>query len=185
MKKYLFLLFVLTSYSGFSQSINDYKYAIVPSKFSFLKEPNQYRLNMLTKLLMEKYGFVTYLDTDVLPTEVANQNCNKVYVDVLKGGNMFVTKLTVVLKDCKNNILYTSAEGKSREKEYNVAYNEAFREAFKSFDNLGYKYSEKSPTTFINIARTRRIVQSPWSSGYDAKKMAKSRAHGLVAMTSL
>ena len=114
MKKVLFLILFLTTSLGFSQSLNDYKYAIVPSKFEFLKEKDQFRLNTLTKLLMEKYGFVTYFDSDVLPSEVAENNCNKVYVDVKSNGNLFVTKLTVVLKDCKNVVLFSSSEGKSR-----------------------------------------------------------------------
>jgi hypothetical protein len=136
MKKALFLILFLASSLGFAQSVNDYKYAIVPSKFEFLKDKDQYRLNTLTKMLMEKYGFITYFDTDILPTEVAENNCNKVYVDVQNTGNMFSTKLIVVLKDCKNAILFTSLEGKSREKEYQVAYNLALREAFTSFDKL-------------------------------------------------
>ena len=90
---------------------------------------------------MEKYGFVTYFDSDVLPSEVAENNCNKVYVDVKSNGNLFVTKLTVVLKDCKNVVLFSSSEGKSREKELQVAYNQSMREAFSSFDNLEYKYN--------------------------------------------
>ncbi len=167
MKKHFIILLIFVSTAGFSQSINDYKYAIVPSKFSFLKEQNQYRLNMLTKMLMEKYGFVTYFDTDVLPTEVANQNCNKVFVDVLKEGNMFVTKLTVVLKDCKNNILYTSTEGKSREKEYQVAYNQALREAFNSFDILGYKYNGENVINAPQKQKTETIVQVPVDESED------------------
>lgn len=141
MKKVLFLMLFLATSLGFSQSLNDYKYAIVPSKFEFLKEKDQFRLNTLTKLLMEKYGFVTYFDSDVLPSEVAENNCNKVYVDVKSNGNLFVTKLTVVLKDCKNVVLFSSSEGKSREKELQVAYNQSMREAFSSFDNLEYKYN--------------------------------------------
>jgi hypothetical protein len=47
----------------------------------------------------------------------------------------------VVLKDCKNAEVFTSVEGKSREKELKVAYNQALREAFSSFDKLEYKYS--------------------------------------------
>jgi len=136
MKKALFLILFLASSLGFAQSVNDYKYAIVPSKFEFLKDKDQYRLNTLTKMFMEKYGFITYFDTDILPSEVAESNCNKVYVDVQNTGNMFSTKLIVVLKDCKNAILFTSLEGKSREKEYQVAYNLALREAFTSFDKL-------------------------------------------------
>jgi hypothetical protein len=141
MKKHIILLLILASSLGFSQTINDYKYAIVPSKFSFLKEKDQYRLNTLTKLLMEKYGFVTFFDTDILPIEVAENNCNKVFVDVQNNGNMFMTKMSVVLKDCKNTILFTSVEGKSQEKEYQIAYNQALREAFNSFNSLGYKYN--------------------------------------------
>jgi hypothetical protein len=141
MKKVLFILLFLATSLSYSQSLNDYKYAIVPSKFDFLKEKDQYRLNTLTKLLMEKYGFVTYFDTDILPTEFAENNCNKLYVEVKNSGNMFSTKLIVVLKDCKNAVLFTSIEGKSREKEYQVAYNQALREAFTSFDKLEYKYS--------------------------------------------
>jgi len=140
MKKYIILLVVLASSHGFSQTINDYKYAIVPSKFTFLKEKDQYRLNTLTKLLMEKYGFVTFFDTDILPTEVAENNCNKIFVEVQSNGSLFMTKMSVVLKDCKNNILFTSVEGKSREKEYQTSYNQALREAFNSFEKLGYKY---------------------------------------------
>ena len=109
------------------------------SKFEFLKDKDQYRLNTLTKMLMEKYGFITYFDTDILPLEVAETNCNKVYVDVQSIGNLFSTKLRVVLKDCKNIVLFTSAEGKSKEKEYPVAYNQSLREAFTSFDKLTLK----------------------------------------------
>ena len=144
MKKVLFLLLFLAASLSFSQSLNDYKYAIVPSKFEFIKEKDQYRLNTLTKLLMEKYGFITYFDTDILPNEVVENNCNKVYVDVKSNGNLFVTKLTVVLKDCKNAVVFTSIEGRSREKELQVAYNQALREAFSSFEKLDYKYSGKS-----------------------------------------
>ena len=144
MKKYIILLVVLASSLGFSQTINDYKYAIVPSKFTFLKEKDQYRLNTLTKLLMEKYGFVTFFDTDILPVEVAENNCNKVFVEVQSNGNMFMTKMSVVLKNCKNTILFTSAEGKSREKEYQTSYNQVLREAFNSFETLGYKYNGSS-----------------------------------------
>ena len=139
MKKALFLLLFLASSFCFSQSVNIYKYAIVPSKFEFLKDKDQYRLNTLTKMLMEKYGFITYFDTDILPLEVAETNCNKVYVDVQSIGNLFSTKLRVVLKDCKNIVLFTSAEGKSKEKEYPVAYNQSLREAFTSFDKLTLK----------------------------------------------
>lgn len=144
MKRCIFIiLFSLALNLSFSQSVNEYKYALVPSKFIFLNEVDQYKLNTLTKLLMGKYGFVAFLDNEVLPDDVLNNNCNKVYVDVVKSSGIFTTKLSIVLKDCKNNILFTTAEGKSREKEFKVAYNEALRDAFASFETLKYKYSPK------------------------------------------
>ena len=141
MKKYIVLLVLFLSLQGFCQDLNQYQYAVVPAKFDFLKEKDKYRLNTLTKLLMEKYGFTTYLTTDVQPEAIANANCSKVFVDVLESGTMFVTKLKVVLKDCQNKILFTSEEGTSREKEFGAGFNEALRNAFKSFDKLNHKYN--------------------------------------------
>lgn len=158
MKKVLFILLFLASSHFFSQSVNNYKYAIVPSKFDFLKVKDQYRLNTLTKMFMEKYGFVTYFDSDILPNEVAEISCNRVYVDVQYSGNLFSTKLAVVLKDCKNVILFTSAEGKSREKEYQVAYNQALRDAFSSFDKLEYKFNGNDNSNVNSNSKTTKIV---------------------------
>ena len=157
MKKNVFIiLFSLALNLSFSQSVNEYKYALVPSKFSFLNEVDQYKLNTLTKLLMGKYGFVAFLDNEILPDEVLNNNCNKVYVDVVKPGGVFTTKLSIVLKDCKNNVLFTTAEGKSREKEFKIAYNEALRDAFKSFEILKYKYSPKDSLPVITNAENQK-----------------------------
>jgi hypothetical protein len=163
MKKIIFLMLFLATSLIFSQSINDYKYAIVPSKFEFLKDKDQYRLNTLTKLLMEKYGFKTYFDTDILPNEIADSNCNKVYVEVQNSGNLFSTKLTVVLKDCKNVVLFTSSEGKSREKEYQVAYNQALREAFTSFEQLAIKEKEDKNSkqeVIVSTYSIKRVTNS-------------------------
>lgn len=146
MKKYYFL-FLFVSAIGFSQNLNEYKYALVPSKFSFLKEENMYNLNSLTKLFMEKYGFETYLSNEAAPNEFIANNCNKVFVDVIPNNNIFTTRVKVVLKDCRGTILYTSEEGTSKDKEYRVAYNQALRMAFDGFSVLKtHKYlpSEKS-----------------------------------------
>ncbi len=139
MKKYFLLL--LISIASFSQNLNEFKYALVPSKFSFSKEPNEYNVNVLTKMFMEKYGFVAHLDSEILSDDFASTNCNKVYVNVIDNSSLFTTKLKVEIKDCKNNIIAISEEGTSREKEYKVAYNKALREAFDNFSVLkGHKY---------------------------------------------
>ena len=157
MKRYIFIiLFSFVLNFSFSQSVNEYKYALVPAKFSFLNEVDQYKLNTLTKLLMGKHGFIAFLDNEVLPDEVLNNNCNKVYVDIVKSSGVFTTKLSIVLKDCKNNVLFTSTEGKSREKEFKVAYNEALRDAFTSFETLKYKYSPKDSLPVLTNAENQK-----------------------------
>ena len=53
MKKYLIILVLLASLSAFSQSVNDYQYVVVPVKFDIFKENDKFRLNTLTKLLLQ------------------------------------------------------------------------------------------------------------------------------------
>ncbi len=143
MKKSILLLLLLISGISVSQSLNNYKFAIVESKFKFQKSTNQYNLNTLTKLYFQKIGMQSFLDSDILPTEVANENCNKIYVSAEENNNMFTTKIKIIIKDCQNKILFISDEGMSREKSYETAYNQAFRTALSSVERLKYTYDEK------------------------------------------
>ena len=84
MKRYILILFLLLSFSAYSQnSISNYKYVVVPEKFNFLKQKDQYTLNSLTKALLEYKGFTVYFDNSELPTEVANNKCSALSADVL------------------------------------------------------------------------------------------------------
>ncbi len=143
MKK-IVLLFILISSYAFSQSVNDYQYVIVPAKFDFSSKTDQYRLNTLTKLLLQKYNFKAFLSTDSIPNEIANSNCKKLYADLVKDNGLLNVKIKIVLKDCREKVVYETAFGKSNEKELNIAYNQALREAAKSFDQLDYKYNGKN-----------------------------------------
>ena len=138
MKKVILIFFVLISSFIFSQTLNQYKYAIVPEKYPFQKNKNDYNFNELTKAAMRKYGFEPYFETEILPKDISNDN--KIYVDVLENSSMIYTKLIVVLRDYANNVLFRSAEGTSKEKEFAEAYEECFRQAMKSFDVLEHQY---------------------------------------------
>ena len=156
MKKFL-ILFLLFTAVGFAQNLNGYQYAMVPAKFTFLKEENMYNLNLLTKMYLQKYGFETYYSNETAPDEFVNSNCNKIYIDVLENNNMFITKLKVVIKDCKGTVLATSEEGTSRDKEYRVAYNEALRMAF---DNFGILKTHKFQPTEKSLGMIGEPAQS-------------------------
>jgi len=142
MKKLLIFTFVFTGFltSTFGQDLNAYKYVIVPSSFEFLKEPNQYQLNELTKFLFEKYGFEAYMEDEELPMELGQNRCKALIANVENNSGLFSTKLVVVLKDCRNKQLFISEEGSNRKKEYKTAYQEALRNAFESISALNYKY---------------------------------------------
>lgn len=139
MKKCLFLFLLLLSSSGFAQNtipVPNYKYVLVPERFSFLKEKNQYNLNIRLKSLLEDKGYIVYLDDANLPTEIANNKCVALNADLLEKNSMFSTNLTLVLKDCKGNLIVKSKEGKSREKEYKPAYTLALIDAVGSLDEV-------------------------------------------------
>lgn len=159
MRKYVILLIVLVSAVASAQSVNDYKYVIVPSRFELSKKQNPFGLSMLTKSLMEKYGFVAYLDTEI-PGEIRDSNCDKLYADVIERNNISKTRMIIVLKDCSNKVLFASDEGMSREKDWQQGYTEAFRNAAKSFDKLNYHYNGTVAQVQNNIVKPANDKQT-------------------------
>ena len=157
MKKILLLLFLFLTATAFSQNINDYEYVIVPTKFSFLKVNDKYRLNTNSRLLLQKYGFKSIFPSDSMPSEIANNNCKKLYFDLVEDNNFLITKIKIVLKDCREKLLFESDYGTSKEKELEIAYNKALREAGKSFDKLNYKYNGKNNSS-ISQEPSKTIV---------------------------
>lgn len=163
--KRIFLLLTLLTFKMFSQSVNDYKYVIVPTKFEDFKDENKYNLNVSTKLLLEKYGFVVYMNNQDIPTEIANNRCKSLTADVINESGLLVTKVKILLKDCKENIVFETEYGKSREKEYAVAFNLAFRDAAKSFESLNYKYSGENKIgtdlveTKVKVVEETKVVE--------------------------
>lgn len=136
--------------SAFSQTnLNDYKYVIVPKKYDFLKEENQYQINSLAKFLFQKYGFETLMEGDDYPLDLAKDRCLALKSNLINDSGLFKTKLKIVLKACNDKIVYESQLGETREKEYDKAYNLALREAFKSLETLNYKYEPKETIAIV------------------------------------
>ncbi len=188
-KRIAFILFFAFNTIFAQESLNEYQYALIPSKFSFQKEKNQYQLNTLSKLFMEKFGFVSYLDSENLPKDFVDFNCNKIYVDVIADNGLFTTKLKIQLKDCKNTILYTSPEGTSRAKEFKVAYNEALRMAFNNFDVLK-EHKFQPPSKSLGMIGKPYIQESvskeslKTESSFSEPLFAKPFEHGFQLLTN-
>ncbi|WP_299778353.1 hypothetical protein [uncultured Formosa sp.] len=148
MRKLFLLLFISVCFSSIAQTnLNTYKYVIVPETFDFLKKPDLYQMNALTQFLLNKEGFIAVMESDTMPEDLNANGCLALRADVVNESSLFTTKIKVLLKDCKNTVIYETALGATKEKDYKKAYQTALREAFKSFETVNYKYQPNTPTT--------------------------------------
>ena len=135
MKKVYVILLLLFFSDGFSQSIKDYKGVVIPLKYDFQKEQNQYRIQTLIKVNLLKSGFQAYYSNEIIPPEI-NDRCKLLTLDLIKESTFIMTKLTLVFKDCYGVAILKSGIGKSREKQFEIAYKEALDNAFMSLNTI-------------------------------------------------
>jgi hypothetical protein len=85
---------------------------------------------------------------------------------------MFTTKVNLILKDCRNNIIYTGLIGKSKEKGYKKAFHEAIRNAFKDPVIKNYSYRSK-----VNITKAQpKVKKAAVSNTAIPNKITKSKS---------
>ena len=154
-KTYLiFALLIGIGFTSIGQNLNSYKYVIVPEKFDFLKESNEYQMNELTKFLFEKYGFTAFMASELKPSDLSMDPCNTLYTEVIENSGFLRTNLQITLKDCNDQVMFKSEEGSSKEKDFKKAYQGALRETFKYVDAINYKYDENSTLVKKEILET-------------------------------
>ena len=176
MKKRAFsiLIIIICVSKSFSQNeLNSYKYVIVPNSYNFLKGvEDKYQLNSLTKFLFEKYGFVAMLEDEEYPNDLLGNPCLAVSADIQNQSKMFMTKLIVELKDCHNKVIYTSLEGKSKEKEFKKTYQEALRNAFVSIEVLDYKYDANAASSVQTNSQHTSVSEVDVEKNQDVESVA-------------
>nr|WP_314290031.1 hypothetical protein [uncultured Capnocytophaga sp.] len=155
MKKTLLSLSIaLLPLSTFAQNV------IVPNRFAFQKEDNQYQLNILTKFLLEKQGFTAYMENEV-PVELSQNPCNALRAEVKNQSNIMTSKVQLLLTDCTNKTVFTSQIGKSREKEFKKSYQEAVRNVFVGTDLANFKAQYQAPTIVKTISAPSSVSSTP------------------------
>ena len=82
---------------------------------------------------------------------------------MLENSNMFSTKLTIELSDCKNTVVMTSEEGKSRIKDFKKGHQDALRKAFQSIQTMDYKYNK-------NLARSSKREEPKTNKEIEVKE---------------
>lgn len=145
----LFILFMYVTVSFSQNELNAYKYIIIPKKYDFLKTEDKYKLNSLTEFLFNKHGFTALFQDEDFPQDLMLNPCLGVDVEIENNSKMMSTRLKIEIRDCYKKIVYTSIEGKTREKVYEKAYQEALRSAFVSFEAMNYEFD---PALVANLS---------------------------------
>jgi hypothetical protein len=134
MKYIVIFIFALSLQFSFGQtkSLNAYEYVIVPMKFDFQSESNQYSLNILARVLFQEEGFKVYMDKEERPLEYRGNTCEPLFLEVEDTSGFLRISTIVRLKDCYDNVLFESEEGVSKIKDFKEGYQQALRMAFSS-----------------------------------------------------
>ena len=161
MKNFILPLILMCGFYGMSQAeLNKYKYIIVPTKFEAFKNENQYQTSTMIKYNLVENGFTAVYDND-MPADLLANRCLGLLLNLKDDSSMFTTKVTLTLKDCQSNVVYTTVEGSSKEKDYKSAFSEAIKECFKSLSGIGYKYepSGDTPTATVSFKNDVKRIE--------------------------
>src|SRR5699024_349187 len=109
MKKLLLVLAVIAITFGHERmyaqdisQVNDYKYVVIPVRFEFQDEANQYLLNSWLKHWFDQSGYTTLMETESYPEDLAFNRCLALYVELKSASEGFFstyTDLKIVLKN--------------------------------------------------------------------------------------
>ncbi|MDN6279462.1 MAG: hypothetical protein L0J45_00515 [Psychroflexus sp.] len=136
MKKITILFLILFSIGANAQDFDDSKTTIiVPMKFHFMSRNNQYKLNILTRVLLKEAGFNVYMDVEDKPLQLQSNPCSSLRFELDEIDSFLRKRLQFKLFDCSNAAVYTSEVGQSQTKDYEEAYREALRAAFMGFSS--------------------------------------------------
>ena len=135
----LFLTIVNLFVFGQEKKVNNYKFIVVPDRFDFLKQKDEYKTSSLTKFLLKKNGFTVFLNSEQYPKDLIDNACSGLKALVLDKSSMFKIKVIIELRDCSNRLLYTSKEGVSKLKEFKKGFQEAIRNAHASMIDVVFE----------------------------------------------
>ena len=113
-------------------NLDQYKYVSVPNRFDFIKSSDQFQISSLAKFLLTKNKFTVLENLEKYPADLAANQCLLLNLNVEQIKGFLKTKLEVQFLNCKNQVVFKSDIGMSREKDFKTAYHQALRAAFSS-----------------------------------------------------
>jgi phage pi2 protein 07 len=124
MKNFSILVLVFLSFTSFAQQN---KVIIISNKYEFQKEKNTYNINTMLKAILISNSYQVFFDDEELPVEIAQNKCNALTGVLIDNSNLLVRKIKFQIRDCQNNLLFETAEVKTREKDIQNAYIEIIK----------------------------------------------------------
>jgi hypothetical protein len=156
-------------------SINSYKYILVPKQFEFQSSADQYQINSLTKFLFNKAGFTTFYTDDQFPGDLASNRCLSLKAVIKNNSGMFKTKIIVNFIDCNNKVVYSTAETFSKNKDFKKAYHDAIRKNFVEIEELNYTYTAPKSKLKEAVKEEKRVVTEPLEVTQKEEKVVKTK----------
>lgn len=146
MRTSIILVLVFWLQAGWSQTsnLNAYEYVIVPMQFDFQDKPNEYQLNILSRVLLKEEGFKVYMDKEERPLEFRGNTCEPLFLEVEDTSGFLNISLVVRLKDCYDTILFESEEASTKIKDFKEGYQKALKQAFLFLSDQNYHYDSTS-----------------------------------------
>ena len=99
-------------------NLDQYKYVSVPNRFDFMKSSDQFQISSLAKFLLTKNKFTVLEDLEKYPADLAANQCLLLNLNVEQIKGFLKTKLEVQFLNCKNQVVFKSDIGMSREKDF-------------------------------------------------------------------
>jgi hypothetical protein len=124
MKNFAILVLVLFSINLVAQQN---KVIIISNKYEFQKEKNTYNINTMLKAILVSNNYQVFFDDEELPFEIAQNKCNALTGVLIDNSNLLIRKIKFQIRDCQNNLLFETAEVKTREKDIQNAYIETIK----------------------------------------------------------
>jgi hypothetical protein len=173
MKRILVVFIVLFSIASFGQK----QIILISNKYEFQKEPNSNNINNMLKAILVSNNYQVYFEEEVLPLEIAQNKCNALKGILVDKSNVFLTKVKFQIKDCQNNLLFETAEVRSKEKDIQLG----FMESIKLLSPELKKYKpvvispkevvvETKPAEVESIVATERPLVSEFKTFLNCKK---------------
>jgi hypothetical protein len=149
------------------ERLSAFDYVVVPDRFGFQYERDQYQINSLLKFLFNKHGFHAFF-----PSELPDvSRCDGLYVEIEQVNGFVWTEVSIRLLDCDGILFYQTKSGRSKLKDFAKAYSEAVRMAFESIEILGVR---QGPLEILQKAGEE--INSEGTIKADTKVKSKSKS---------